>query len=100
MVYSKLYGGEPYKGKHRRSPERIQRGEVYAPQAGGTPYREQSRPGWRHAELPKARHAEEGLVLKYVAHSIHSLFRQQAGLEFLQPVQVLFFKGRVQDSYV
>jgi hypothetical protein len=39
-------------------------------------------------------------VLKYVAHSIHSLFRQQAGLEFLQPVQVLFFKGRVQDSYV
>jgi hypothetical protein len=24
-----------------------------------------------------------GLVLKYVAHSIQSLFRQQAGLEFL-----------------
>ncbi|MGQ9720670.1 MAG: hypothetical protein ACUVXA_05025 [Candidatus Jordarchaeum sp.] len=62
-VYPKLYGEKPYKGKHRRrqkkfSKEKYRRRKLVESPIG------KSRPGWKHAELPKARHAEEGASTK------------------------------------
>ncbi len=88
IVYPKLYGEKPYKGRHRHqaqkdfSKKKYGRRKLVERPIGNREARDGSTLNYRRPDMQR-----KGLLLKYIAHNIRALFTQQAWPEILRPVQ-------------